>query len=105
MPSAPLPVPTPVPEFLAPRINSVRDAVRTGQPAHALDRARLISTELAGSYGPLHPYALHALELVSYCAQLAGQPVGVGELHQVPFVVEPGARLRPEGRLADRQEV
>ncbi|MGW1158968.1 hypothetical protein ACWD48_12210 [Streptomyces sp. NPDC002519] len=79
MPSVTLPVPAPVPEFLAPRVNSVRDAARAGQPASALARARLISTELADSYGPLHPYALHALELVAYCAQLAGQPATATE--------------------------
>lgn len=75
MPLAALPVPAPVPEFLAPRIEAVRGAARTGQTQQALARARLISAELADSYGPLHPYALHALELVAFCAQLAGHPV------------------------------
>ncbi|MFD7164881.1 hypothetical protein [Streptomyces violascens] len=34
--------------------------------------AQDISAELAASHGPLHPYALRALELVAFCALVAG---------------------------------
>jgi hypothetical protein len=70
-----LSVPAPVPEFLAPRVRAVRHATRSGRPQEALAMARLISAELADSYGPLHIYTLHALELCAFCAQLAGHPV------------------------------
>ncbi|MEU6349961.1 hypothetical protein ABZ896_11605 [Streptomyces sp. NPDC047072] len=74
-----LPVPAPVPEFLAPRIEAVRLAIRSGQPQQALDMARAISGELADSHGPLHVYTLHALELAAFCAQMAGRPADATE--------------------------
>ncbi|KOV48724.1 hypothetical protein [Streptomyces sp. H036] len=69
-----LPVPAAVPEFLAPRIEALHDTLRTGRREVALVIARTISEELAESHGPLHNYTLHALELVAFCAQLAGHP-------------------------------
>ncbi|MFJ5851108.1 hypothetical protein [Streptomyces sp. NPDC092903] len=78
--AAVLPVPTPVPEFLAPRVEALRDALRRGRRHEALDMARSLSSELAESYGPLHNYTLHALELVAFCAQLAGQGAAATEL-------------------------
>lgn len=79
MPPTALPVPAPVPEFLLPRVEAVRCAVRSGQPGQALAMARTLSDELAGSHGPLHVYTLHALELAAFCAQMAGQPATATE--------------------------
>ncbi|MFD8731462.1 hypothetical protein [Streptomyces sp. NPDC059611] len=75
-----LPVPALVPEFLAPRIEGLRHTLRTGRRDEALTAARTISEELAESHGPLHNYTLHALELVAFCAQLAGQPAMATEV-------------------------
>ncbi|MFF9458049.1 hypothetical protein [Streptomyces flaveolus] len=75
-----LPVPSAVPEFLAPRIEDLRYTLRTDQCEDALTAARTISNELAESHGPLHNYTLHALELVAFCAQLAGQPTMATEV-------------------------
>ncbi|WP_030578608.1 hypothetical protein [Streptomyces anulatus] len=72
-PAVALPAPA-VPEFLAPRIEDIRNALRAGRPEEALAAAQGISHELAESHGPLHVYALHALELVAFCAQLAEHP-------------------------------
>ncbi|MEU7072885.1 hypothetical protein AB0B30_27520 [Streptomyces narbonensis] len=69
-----LPVPAAVPEFLAPRIEHLRHTLRAGRREEALRLAQTISGELAESYGPLHHYTLHALELLAFCAQLAWQP-------------------------------
>ncbi|MEU5137102.1 hypothetical protein [Streptomyces californicus] len=75
-----LPVPALVPEFLAPRIENLRHTLRTGRRDEALTAARAISEELTESHGPLHNYTLHALELVAFCAQLAGQPAMATEV-------------------------
>ncbi|MFI6688403.1 hypothetical protein [Streptomyces sp. NPDC050485] len=80
MSPAALPVPAPVPEFLTPRVEAVRQAARAGRREESLALARAISGELAESHGPLHPYTLHALELVAFCAQLAGRPVAATEV-------------------------
>ncbi|MFD3959215.1 MULTISPECIES: hypothetical protein [Streptomyces] len=79
-PAAALPVPAAVPEFLAPRIEALRDTLRTGRREEALTIARTLSEELAESHGPLHNYTLHALELVAFCAQLAGHPTMATEV-------------------------
>ncbi|MFE0774322.1 hypothetical protein [Streptomyces sp. NPDC058861] len=79
-PVATLPVPAAVPEFLAPRIEDLRHTLRAGQREQALTAARIISEELAKSHGPLHNYTLHALELVAFCAQLAGHPTMATEV-------------------------
>ncbi|MFJ4151994.1 hypothetical protein ACIP10_31085 [Streptomyces galbus] len=70
-----LPVPAAVPEFLTPRIEGIRKTLRAGRCEKALGAAQDLSHELATSHGPLHVYALHALELVAFCAQLAGRPI------------------------------
>ncbi|MBK3627534.1 hypothetical protein JHN59_22350 [Streptomyces sp. MBT49] len=75
-----LPVPAAVPEFLAPRIEDLRRTLRAGRREEALTAARTISEELAESHGPLHHYTLHALELVAFCAQLAGHPAMATEV-------------------------
>ncbi|MFE2268519.1 hypothetical protein ACFXB4_04710 [Streptomyces lavendulae] len=75
-----LPVPAAVPEFLAPRIEDLRHTLRAGRREEALTAARTISEELAESHGPLHNYTLHALELVAFCAQLAGHPAMATEV-------------------------
>ncbi|MEU8588688.1 hypothetical protein AB0C59_17065 [Streptomyces sp. NPDC048664] len=69
-----LPVPAAVPEFLGHRIEGLRHTLRAGRREEALAAARTISDELAESHGPLHNYTLHALELVAFCAQIAGYP-------------------------------
>ncbi|MFH9818290.1 hypothetical protein [Streptomyces sp. NPDC017230] len=75
-----LPVPAAVPEFLAPRIESLRQMLRAGRCEEALTAARTLSEELAESHGPLHNYTLHAFELVAFCAQLAGHPAMATEV-------------------------
>ncbi|MEU3296675.1 hypothetical protein ABZ722_30575 [Streptomyces longwoodensis] len=75
-----LPVPAPVPEFLAPRIKGIRETLRAGRREEALGAARNLSHELAESHGPLHVYALHAVELVAFCAQLAEHPIMATEV-------------------------
>lgn len=75
-----LPVPAAVPEFLAPRIEDLRHPPRRLLREEALTAARTISEELAESHGPLHSYTLHALELVAFCAQLAGHPAMATEV-------------------------
>ncbi|WNI20115.1 hypothetical protein [Actinacidiphila sp. ITFR-21] len=74
MPSSPA-CPAPVPEFLAPRVNCIGDAARAGTPAEALAMAQGLAAELSDSHGPAHAHTLHAVELVAFCAQLAGRPV------------------------------
>lgn len=75
MPSSP----APVPEFLAPRVKGIGDAARAGTPAEALAMAQELATELSESHGPVHAHTLHAVELVAFCAQLAGRPVTATE--------------------------
>ncbi|EDY49256.1 hypothetical protein [Streptomyces clavuligerus] len=75
-----LPVPAAVPEFLAPRVEEVRHALRAGRREEALTLAQTISEELGESHGPLHNYTLHALELVAFCAQFAGHPAMATEV-------------------------
>ncbi|MDX3204725.1 hypothetical protein [Streptomyces scabiei] len=75
-----LPVPAAVPEFLVPRIEALRHTLRAGHHEEALAAAQAISDELAESHGPLHNYTLHALELVAFCAQIAGHPAMATEL-------------------------
>ncbi|KOT46783.1 hypothetical protein ADK41_00935 [Streptomyces caelestis] len=75
-----LPVPAAVPEFLAPRIENLRHTLLAGGREEALTLARILSEELAESHGPLHNYTLHALELVAFCAQLAGHPTMATEV-------------------------
>jgi hypothetical protein len=67
-------VPATVPAFLAPRIEALRQTLRAGEYEGALAAARVVSDDLAESHGPLHEYTIHALELVAFCAQLAGYP-------------------------------
>ncbi|WP_435057663.1 hypothetical protein [Streptomyces sp. bgisy060] len=75
-----LPVPTAVPEFLSPRVEALRDALHSSRREVALEIARALSEELAESHGPLHNYTLHTLELVAFCAQLAGHPTMATEV-------------------------
>ncbi|MFD7898930.1 hypothetical protein [Streptomyces sp. NPDC059743] len=64
-----------VPEFLAPRVNGIAEAARAGTPAEALALAEGLAMELSDSHGAFHAHTLHAIELVAFCAQLAGRPV------------------------------
>ncbi|MGY4963659.1 hypothetical protein [Streptomyces sp. 900105245] len=73
-PATTLPVPAAVPEFLAPRIEHLCHTLHAGRRKEALQLAQTITGELAESHGHLHPYALHALELLAFCAQIAWQP-------------------------------
>ncbi|WP_328373152.1 hypothetical protein OG800_49780 (plasmid) [Streptomyces sp. NBC_00445] len=74
-----LPVPAPVPEFLAPRVQLICSTVHHGNPGQALDLGRALLDELTNSHGPLHPYTLHALELAALCAHLDGQSAFAAE--------------------------
>jgi hypothetical protein len=74
MPSSPA-FQAPVPEFLAPRVNGIVEAARAGTSDQALAMAQGLAAELSDSHGPAHAHTLHALELVAFCAQLAGQAV------------------------------
>ncbi|MEU9744787.1 hypothetical protein [Streptomyces niveus] len=64
-----------VPEFLTPRVNGIVCAARASAPAQALALAEGLAMELSDSHGPVHAHTLHAVELVAFCAQLAGRPV------------------------------
>lgn len=75
-----LPVPAAVPEFLATRVEKLRQTLLAGRCEEALTAARTLSEELAESHGPLHNYTLHAFELVAFCAQLAGHPAMATEV-------------------------
>lgn len=73
-PAATMPVPAPIPEFLAPRTEAIRHALRTGWRQDALVMARTLFPQLTESYGSLHNYPLHSLELLPFCTKLAGHP-------------------------------
>lgn len=75
-----LPVPAGVPEFLSPRVEALCHTLRSGRYGEALAAAQTLSDELTESYGPLHNYTLHSLELVAFCAQVSGLPVMAADL-------------------------
>lgn len=79
-PAVGLQVPAAVPEFLSPRVEGLRQALRAGRYEEALTAARPLSEELVESHGPAHTYTLHAFELVAFCAQLAGHPAMATEV-------------------------